>query len=170
LRLAAKIIITAIASLMVIGILIVGLIWAALFEPWPLSRRQGPDTDFAKSMYRRLVGSEAPQGVRDLYARDEWGFGGDSIYSLRFRFEDPEIAAMIAANAGWERVRPEDLGRLRYLAAPSKWWPTEKRMRGLAEAYHRRSIEALWIDRANHTAYLQVANFCCVLAPPPPVP
>jgi hypothetical protein len=133
-RLVGKIIIAATASLVVIGILVVGLVWAVLFEPWPISRHQGPDTAYAKTVYRRLLGSEAPQGVQDLYAREEWGFGGDSVYSLRFRFEDPEIVAEFVAGPSWERVRPEDLGRLRYLAGP-KWWPSEKTLRGLPDAY-----------------------------------
>ena len=55
----------------------VGLIWAALFEPWPISRRQGPDTGYAQDLYRKLLGEDAPGAVRDLYARDEWGFGGN---------------------------------------------------------------------------------------------
>jgi len=118
-------------------------------------------------MHKKLLGSEAPQGVRDLYAREEWGFGGDSIYSLRFRFEDPNIVAEIVRKPMWKRVGTEDLVRLRYLAGPT-WWPSEKQMRGLSEAYENGNMEVLWLDRANHTAYFQRA-FCCALTPLPPI-
>jgi len=169
LRLIVKIAIIAIASLGVIVILFVGLIRAVLFEPWPISKRQGPDTAYAKTRHEKLLGGEAPRGVQHLFAREEWGFGGDSIDSLWFGFEDRRIVAEFVAKPQWKRVRPEDLERLRYLAGP-KWWPAEKKLRGLPYAYEKRNIEVLWVDRAHHQAYFQQANFCCALAPPAPVP
>ncbi|MSV36347.1 MAG: hypothetical protein EXQ47_12235 [Bryobacterales bacterium] len=168
-RPGTRIFIGVTASLAMIGILFVGLIWVAFTEPWPFSRRQGPDTAYAKTMHMRVLGSEAPEGVRDLYAREEWGFGGDSIYSLRFRFDDQNIATAIITGPGWERVPSADLGRLRYLAGP-RWWPSERSLRALPDAYQNRNIEVPWLDRANHQAYFQRGNFCCALAPRPPLP
>jgi hypothetical protein len=167
-RVVAKVLLALLASLAVAVILVAGLIWAVLTEPWPISRHQGPDTDYAKTLYRVLLNTPPPAGVQGLYAREEWGFGGDSIYSLRFRFEDPAIVAGIVATPRWERVRIEDLSRLRYLAAP-QWWPSEAKLRGLTEAYQNRNVEVLWVDRANRQVYFQRANLCCALAPAAPV-
>lgn len=157
-RRTSKVLLTLIASIAATAAVVAGLVWAAVFEPWPISRRHGPDTPYAKETYARLLGHKPPAGAREIYGREEWGFGGDSVYSLRFRFEAPETIAAIVGAPEWRPVRPENLGRLRYLRGPP-WWPPEAALRRIPEAYDNRGIEALWVDRANGIAYFQRANF-----------
>ena len=131
--------------------------WAQFTEPWPLSRRHGPDTEFARALFRRVVDQDVPAGVHRLSGREEWGFGGDSIYSLQFAIDEPGVAETIAAALGLSLVPARDVSRLRYFEGPA-WWPAEPEIRRVALAYARVDV-VLWVDAERRQAYLQKAGF-----------
>lgn len=137
---------------------LVGIFVVGTAEPWPLSLRQGPDTDFARRGFERQLGLAPPATVTDLYYRNEWGFGGDSIHSFRFRFEDPSVVRAIVAGQGLSEAETEDRAEARYLAGPP-WWPEREELNRLPRVYSRRGSDTFWIDEANGRAYFQRANF-----------
>jgi hypothetical protein len=145
-------------TLSVLAAAFAGLVIAALFEPWPLSRRQGPDTDYARAAFEGHLGVAPGASVSNVYHRDEWGFGGDSIQSIRFDFDDPSIVAEIVARQRLEEVPPEGLPQVRYLHGPS-WWPERAALAALPRVYARGRIDFLWVDEENGRAYFQRAQF-----------
>ena len=88
----------------VIWLLMAGLFIAAAVELWPFSRRQGPDTSFARSCYADFLGAAPPADVTEIYCRREWGFGGDGIDSMRFTFRETSTLQATVARLGLEAV------------------------------------------------------------------
>jgi hypothetical protein len=152
-RLAGRLLVASIA------VAIVGAVamWALLTEPWPISRRHGPDTPFAKQMFRYVVNRDVPAGAHEVFAREEWGFGGDSIYSLRLEIDTPGVAEEIARELDLSMVPPAQVARLRYFRGPS-WWPTAVEVQRIARAYARTDV-VLWVDVERRRAFLQKAGF-----------
>lgn len=150
------------ATLALLWLSLVGALLVALFEPWPLSRRQGPDTEYARSCFLQHLGQSPPEGITNIYCREEWGFGGDSIYTMRFSFRDESALVELVRRLGLESVPATNRDRVRYLSGPS-WWPTRAQLEASLEAYHRSRVEFLWIDRNIDrnlgVAYYQRANF-----------
>lgn len=146
------------ASACVLWALIVGLVVTALFEPWPLSRRQGPDTVFSRECYAEFLGEAPPADVTQVYCRKEWGFGGDSISTIRFAFGATATIDAIVERLELEVVPVSGLDRVRYLNAPG-WWPARDRLSRVRDVYQRRNIEFLWVDRESMEAFYQHAQF-----------
>jgi len=138
-----------------IWLVLIGVFYAALLEPWPLSLRQGPDTDFAHTCFKRhLWVSEHPSSVFGIYCRDEWGFGGDSIRSIHFSFSDRLQVLQIPRLKELKRVDDPNRRAFRYTRGPA-WWPSEARLRALPEAYELQGREYLWLDSVAQVAYFQ---------------
>jgi hypothetical protein len=115
------------ATISLLWICLVAVSIVLLFEPWPLSLRQGPDTEYARSCYARHLSPSPPDRVTHIYCREEWGFGGDSIYSIRFSFRDESILPELIRHLRLERVDPKNQAHVRYLHGPS-WWATEAQL------------------------------------------
>lgn len=135
-----------------------GAAYVFLVEPWPLSVRQGPDTGYARAGFERYLAVAPPADVSGITYRDEWGFGGDSIHSLRFRFTERSTIAGIVERLRLGRVPDHERAALRYLGEPG-WWPPEERLDGLDEAYRRSGVDFLWVDGETGEAFFQHANF-----------
>jgi hypothetical protein len=132
----------------------VGLFLGALFEPWPFSLRQGPDTAFSRACFADLAGGTPPEDVTGIYCRREWGFGGDDILSIRFAYRRAETIEAIVTT--FQRVPASGRDEVRYLSGPG-WWPA-KDMLQAGEVYQRRRA-FLWVDVKAMEAYYQHANF-----------
>jgi hypothetical protein len=135
----------------------VGLFLAALFEVWPLSLRQGPDTAFARECYAEFLQGPPPEGVTEIYCRREWGFGGDDVYSLRFTFRERSTVEEVVDRLDLLEVPESERGR-RYLNGPG-WWPQKDELWRARGVYQRRGIEFLWVDFESMDAFYQRANF-----------
>lgn len=137
---------------------LIGALLAALYESWPISLRQGPDTDHALACFERRLRGPRPIDVEDVYCREEWGFGGDSIYSVRFSFSDRASIEALARRMELQRVADPARPGFRHLDS-SSWWPAEAELRALPEAYGSGDREYLWIDPTARIAYYQRAGF-----------
>lgn len=129
-----------------------------LLEPWPVSLRQGPDTTYAKEAFERQLGDPPGLGITEVYAREEWGFGGDGIVSIRFHYRDDAFPEELRAALALEPLDTEARAIARVLAGPG-WWPSAAVLRGLRDAWGRAGVETLWVDRGARLAYFQRANF-----------
>lgn len=141
-----------------IWLLIAGLFVAAAVELWPFSRRQGPDTAFSRLCYAEFLGAAPPADVTEIYCRKEWGFGGDSINSMRFTFHETSTLQAIVARLQLEVVPASERGRVRYLSGPG-WWPEQAELSRARDVYQRHDREFLWIEPTSKEAYFQRANF-----------
>ena len=146
------------ATAFAIWLFIAGLFFAAAVELWPLSRRQGPDTAFSRSCYAELLGAAPPADVTDIYCRKEWGFGGDSIDSMRFTFRESSTVRVVVARMRLEAVAASERNRVRYLSGP-RWWPTQAELSRVRDVYQRHHRDFLWIEPTSREAYFQRANF-----------
>lgn len=58
-------------------------------EPWPISLRHGPDTEYALDGFNRLAGFAAPASVTDIYYKS---LGVMELHDdLRFKVTDPAV-------------------------------------------------------------------------------
>ena len=157
------------------------IFWGALFisarEPWPLSLRQGPDTDHAKQGFKRLFGfapddSQSPLNFYSFNVRD-------ASYFITFRYDDPDLIARIAAardlvNAPIE-ARDDARFGLRTHRTQWSWWrpdeinatdrlfvdrPTAEKIAG-TRAWNSPTgySRILWVDEATRTAYYRELEF-----------
>jgi len=146
------------AAACVVWASIVGLFLIALFEPWPVRLRQGPDTTFARRCYAELLGGSLPVDVTRVYCRKEWGFGGDSITSIRFSFRATSTVDAIVDRLQLQALPPGEREEARYLNGP-RWWPERIPLSRVPDVYERRGVEFLWVDRDAMEAYYQRAYF-----------
>lgn len=147
-------------ALLGLGFVLIGAFYAALVEPWPLSLRQGPDTDYARSCFERHLEEVPSPTVVEVYCREEWGPHGDSIYSIRFSFDHHSQVEKLAQRKDMYQVEDPDRSGYEYYRGPS-WWPTEAELLALPEAYAYRQYEEehLWVDPAARIAYFQKSGF-----------
>lgn len=160
-RLAVRVLVAVgggLATACVIWAAAVGLLLASLFEPWPIGLRQGPDTIFSRACYAEFLGGAPPVDVTRVYCRKEWGFGGDSIYSIRFSFRAASTVQAIVKRLQLDEVPAAARDRVRYLNGPG-WWPQKTRLSRVQDVYQRRGIEFLWVDSKSMEAFYQQANF-----------
>jgi hypothetical protein len=101
---------TGLATACVIWVSAVGLFLAALFEVWPLSLKQGPDTTFSRACYAEFLGGPPPPTVTEIYCRREWGFGGDDVYSLRFTFRERSTVQQVVERLQLQAVTGSEHG------------------------------------------------------------
>lgn len=153
-----KMVAVIIATIGSIYILVWGLFLMGIFEPWPFSLRQGPDTNYARNLYEQRLMHPLPTGVQNLYARAEWGFGGDTIYSIKFNFTDHSLIQNIVTSLKLEVVPKNEIKNIRILSGP-KWWPSKNIFINCDEAYQRKEVDFLWVDQNKNEAYFQSANF-----------
>jgi hypothetical protein len=137
---------------------LVGLFLVQVFEPWPLSLHQGPDTVFSRACYEEFLGEAQPADVTRVYCRKEWGFGGDSIYSIRFAFRAPSTVQAIVERLELDPVPAAERDRVRYLTGPG-WWPLQVELSHARDVYQRNGIEFFWVDSESMEAFYQHANF-----------
>jgi hypothetical protein len=140
-----KIIAVILATIGLIYILGWSLFLIPLFEPWPLSLRQGSDTSFARNLYEQTPRHPLPTGVPNLDARAEWDFGGYTIYSIKFNFTDNRLIQNIGATLRLEVAPKNEIKTLRILSGP-KWWPSKNIVMNSDKVYRRKEADIYgWI-------------------------
>ena len=128
----------------------------AVFQPWPFSLREGPDTEWAREGFEQTFGFAPPVSVEDLYCRRVSFWQSREVYA-KFTYNDPEIARQILGKLRMEKGEPRGYQEIRR-HFPS-WW-----LQGIPEhgnatlEYHRRppvthAGEGVWIDRESKTLY-----------------
>lgn len=143
-----KIAVSALSVLVGLGVVASLILYAAMYEPWPVSTRQGPDTYFSRDLFtRHFPGTGQVSGI---YAREEWGFGGDTVYSFRFDLPENEAAQQavidaITSDYSLSRLTEGEISGSRVLPAPD-WFPPAEELHQLPEAYGR-GLTFLWVDR-----------------------
>ena len=160
-RLAVRILAAVAGGLAAAGAVwavIMGLFLVALFEPWPLSSRQGPDTTFSRACYEEFLGEPPRADVTNVYCRKEWGFGGDSIYSVRFTFRAASTVQAIVERLQLDAVPAAERDGVRTLSGPG-WWPERDELSRVRDIYQRRGIEFLWVNSEAKEAFYQKAHF-----------
>jgi hypothetical protein len=114
-------------------------------QPWPISLRQGPDTDYAREGFQRHLRLPPPPEVDDLHYRGE-GIG-DATYWIAFRCSDPALVERIAQELGLKPVE----GEIRELEDPyarrSVWWGRDEGVSPEA-AWSLGEVYYLWHARA----------------------
>lgn len=172
-------IVTIVASI-VAACLVIGsvVLLAVMYEPWPVSTRQGPDTYYALDAFQRHFREVNPTSVDEVYAREESSFGGNTVDTFRFRLDadlarqQAVIDAIVAANS-LTPLTPGEASGARVLPAPD-WFPGAEKLHSFPEVWGRGNI-FLWVDRPQEndedpeatqdppedraTAYFQQANF-----------
>lgn len=142
-----------------------------LTEPWPLSLRQGPNTEFARACYRRYLGEIPYKVIHQIYCREEWRLHPlGSISSLRFSFRDTAALRETIKRRSFVPVSVENRSSIRYLSGPS-WWPERERLSTATQVYKYKpslrllsydwSVSAslfLWIDEEAGEAFFQQAG------------
>ena len=144
-----------------------------IWQPWPLSLKQGPDTDYARDGYTKILGRAPPTEVSEIYYRG-LAIMGESDDYLRFRYRHPALIEKIVAQFDLIEVTAEErkgalVGFVQVFRDPMSWWPAERinntdRVfvdRGTrAFAYGERTADALgrmgrilWLDRTDQTVF-----------------
>jgi len=120
-------------------------IFVAIAQPWPLSLRHGPDTDYARQGFEKLIGMPPPVSVSAIYYRADEGWL-DSGYRLRFTCHDPSVVTQIA-----QRLQLQESGESKagLGSRDARWW-SEKRQIKTLKCFARESPGAyywyLWYD------------------------
>jgi hypothetical protein len=144
-----------------------------LWQPWPLSLKQGPDTQTARAGFENVLGFAAPATVSAVYYR-KVAIMGEATHHIRFTFDDTAVVEEIVGRFDLLRVPPEDrsralVGFVRVHSAPASWWPAE-RVNGADTVYVDRHTWAfargdpqgtrfipvsriLWLDEAARTVF-----------------
>ncbi len=135
----------------------------AVFQPWPLSLREGPDTEWSRSGFEATFGFVAPGSVTELYYR-KFSFRRSEEVYVKFRFREPAVVDEIM-----ESLRLEESGRPQTYAVIRDHfrdrWFTENRPAAekLTECYEsHRAPEAdqfVWIDRPANLFYYMAVDF-----------
>ena len=148
------------ATLLGIGLFSIGAFYALWREPWPISLRQGPDTNCARICFERVVGEELPPTFFGVCCREDWGPFGDSTYSIRFSFDHcSQVESFVQLN-DLRRGDDTDRSGFDYYSGPA-WWPTEVDLFALPEAYVYQGYEKerMWVDPVAQIAYFQRASW-----------
>lgn len=128
----------------------------AVFQPWPFSLREGPDTEWAREGFEQTFGFAAPASVEELYCRRVSFWQSKEVYA-KFTYSNPEAANRILDKLRMEKGEPRGYQEIRR-HFPSSW------LRGIPEhgnatlEYHHRPSaahagEGVWIDRESKTLY-----------------
>jgi hypothetical protein len=157
----------------------IGTFWGAIFlhiwEPWPLSLAQGPDTERARDGFRRVLGFAPPRNVHDIYYK---GFAlRDSSDYLRFGYGDPKVVEEIVQAFDLVPLSDDLRAAKRHTHLgkgdePAAWW-TAGQLERAGKVYVNRSlseyfedpaarygvIRILWVDEAGRLAYVAQHTF-----------
>ena len=138
--------------------LLLAAFFVALFEPWPFSLHQGPDTDFSRGCLAEILGDPPPDGVMRVYCRQEWGFGGDDIISIRFTYNSRATVDAIVRRLQLQLVAAPERQIIRHLDGPG-WWPGRAALARARQVYQKGGVDVLWVQPESSAAYFQRANF-----------
>lgn len=174
----------AATAMVCVGWLVValpGLFWSALYvaavEPWPLSLRQGPDTETARQSFRDHFGFDAGGSVTEIYA---YSFNlRDSSTYLRFRVRDASVIDRVVRAKDLsvlpDTMRRDPRANAHAGEARLSWWQrdridasktvyvdrrTAERLVGTAATtLGHHAISNLWLDSESGLAFYRELEF-----------
>ncbi len=122
----------------------------AIYQPWPLTLLEGPDTDFARAGFEQICGREPPASVSGVYYRVRGP--RDPVIYLRCEGVDRALLEHVVA-----RLKLEAVGEPRAAGDYPSWWPSDE-SRGFDRVFTRADgWEALWYrERDGLLLYLHV--------------
>ena len=156
-----------------LGLSPIGTFWGAIFlhiwEPWPLSLAQGPDTERARDGFHRVFGFSPPESVHDIYYK---GFAlRDRSDYLRFSYGDPAVLQGIVESFDLVPLSDElrAAKRFTHLGEDDETaaWSAPEDLARAGEVYVNRALRdsfegseagygvmrVLWVDEAGGLAY-----------------
>ncbi len=132
--------------------LLPGLFWGAIlfhiYEPWPFSLAQGPDTAYAQAGFRKVLGVAANRDVEQIYYK---GYEiSDYDRYLRFRSCAADVESLAISDLRkYERGKPSSLHLNPWLS----WWFTA------ADAsrfeHWANGFKEVWMDRGTCVFYVR---------------
>lgn len=102
------------------------LLVIALFQPWPLTLIEGPDTDFAREGFERICGHEPPPSVRAVYYRVDGP--RDPTFYLRCEGADRALVMRVAQRLYLEPVAQPGALELPPDRRVPSWWPRDEKI------------------------------------------
>jgi len=126
----------------------------AIFEPWPLSLRQGPDTAFAQHRFEKVFTFTPLPSITELYCQESWEFGDGNFYRFKFRFTDDAVVQKIIDTLRLEPVlESETNASWMTEGSPPSWWPKPGPLKYQGAYRAGKSKAGLWVDRESRIAY-----------------
>jgi hypothetical protein len=110
-----------------------------IIQPWPLSIRHGPDTQYSRQGFVTLVGFAPPPSVTDIYYRADEGFR-DSSYRLRFRTSDSAVVTQVVTRL--QLIETNNVQGL--LSGSPKWWLERTQRKNLLLYAREQSGKHYW--------------------------
>jgi hypothetical protein len=130
------------------------VLWIGVTQPWPLTLRHGPDTEYSRQGFARLIGITPPASVSNIYYRADEGFL-DSGYRLRFTCKDSSVVSHVAARL---QLQATDNPTLGLLSTTPKWWAEKLQPKGILQ--YARELPGkyywyLWYDPTTGTVWYE---------------
>ena len=114
---------------------------AYIFEPWPISAIQGPNTPYAWSGYKFLLRDQSQAEVDNVYFHSRWqGWGDGSARILRFDCKDK--AAFAKKLSSQPEVNSQNIS----LPDAPGWWPHENHRLIKIEPPRNDQLKNKWIE------------------------
>lgn len=128
-------------------------LFVMIIQPWPLTIRHGPDTQYSREGFVKLVGFAPPPPVTEIYYRADEGFR-DSGYRLRFRTSDNSVLKQVVT-----RLQLTETNHIHgLLLASPKWWSERTQRKGLllyAREQPGKYYWYLWYDPGTGTIWYE---------------
>lgn len=115
--------------------LMLGLLFVSLTEPWPVSLRHGPDTDYAREQFGRYVGPQELAAVAELYAWRQWAGPGEHVFFACFVPRDTAVKQRIVSRFSLARVEATERAKLSVWEEGPHWWPHREALHGATPMY-----------------------------------
>ena len=134
----------------------------AVFQPWPFSLREGPDTEWSRSGFEATFGFPAPDSVTELYYRKFSFWQSEEVY-VKFQFREPAVVDEIMESLRMEASdRPRNYAVIRDHFQDR--WLTENKSTSekITECYESPWVSGgrqfVWIDRPARLFYYRAVD------------
>ena len=114
--------------------------WAIIVQPWPLTLRHGPDTNYSREGFAQLMGMPPPSSVSNIYFCEEGGWL-DSSYRLRFQCNDASLVTQMVTDLQLHEINDPSRG---YSPRALKWWVDKDKHKGLRQYYKEKPNAYYW--------------------------
>jgi len=134
--------------------LIWGSLWLSLYDPWPFSLAQGPDTDHAGQGFNRIMGFQPDTKFTNMFYKG-YGFRDSEEY-LRFDCSDAAAVETFISDRKLHRMTEssEASQNIGVAVARLSWWLDADTSRTMER--WKGPLAKLWFDRRNCRVYIYV--------------
>ena len=134
----------------------------AVFQPWPFSLREGPDTEWSRSGFETTFGFPAPESVTELYYRKFSFWQSQEVY-VKFQYRDPAVVDEIMKSLQIEEVERPRTYTVIQRHFRSRWLRENKpASEKITECYESPWVSGgrpfVWIDRPARLFYYMAAD------------